>query len=234
VANRIHPTAVISPGVELGEGNVIGPYAVLLGPSRIGDRNWIAPHVCIGMPPEHKAYGRPVAWDGEVEGAGVVIGDDVLLREFVTVHQGTQRATTLADGCYLMSRAHVGHDNQLRAGVTMAPGSAVAGHSVVWDGATIGMGAQLHQRAVVGPGAMIGMASAVKRDVAPFTTVLGNPARVAGTNEVALRKLGADDALVAAWADVLAGRRPLGDDVPPALRDVLRRWDAAVASGAAL
>jgi UDP-N-acetylglucosamine acyltransferase len=230
VANRIHPTAVLSAGVELGDGNVIGPYAVLLGPSRIGDRNWIAPHVCIGMPPEHKAHGKPVAWDGEVEGVGVTIGSDVTLREFATVHQGTERPTTISDGCYLMSRAHVGHDNRLLAGVTMAPGAAVAGHSVLWDGATVGMGATIHQRTIVGPGAMIGMAAAVNRDVGPFTTVLGNPARVAGTNGVALRKLGADDALVAGWPDVVAGRAPLGADAPQALADLLQRWDAAVAA----
>jgi UDP-N-acetylglucosamine acyltransferase len=233
VANRIHPTAVISPGVELGDGNVIGPYAVILGPTTIGDRNWIAPHVCIGTPPEHKAHGRPVAWDGEVEGIGVRIGDDVTLREFATVHQGTERPTTVSDGCYLMSRAHIGHDNRLLPGVTMAPGAAVAGHSVIWDGATIGMGATVHQRAVVGPGAMVGMASAVNRDVAPFTTVLGNPARVAGTNAVALRKLDAGDALVAGWPDVLAGRVPMSDDAPPALADVMRRWDAALVAGRA-
>jgi UDP-N-acetylglucosamine acyltransferase len=105
----------------------------------------------------------------------------------------------------------------------------VAGHSVIWDGATLGMGATIHQRAVVGPGAMVGMASAIKRDVGPFTTVLGNPARVAGTNEVALRKLGAGDAVVAAWSDVLAGRVPMDDDAPRELVDLMRRWDAAVA-----
>ncbi|WP_116449859.1 UDP-N-acetylglucosamine acyltransferase [Blastococcus litoris] len=226
--NRIHPTAVVSPGVELGDDNVIGPYAVVLGPSRIGDRNWIAPHVCIGMPPEHKAYGSPVAWDGEVEGVGVEIGSGVVLREFVTVHQGTERRTTISDGCYLMSRAHVGHDNLLLPGVTMAPGTAVAGHSVIWDGATLGMGAMIHQRAVVGPGAMVGMGSAIKRDVGPFTTTLGNPARVAGTNEVGLRRFDADEALVAAWPDVLAGRVPLTDDAPAALLDLMRRWYAAV------
>lgn len=228
MANRIHPTAVVSPGVELGVGNVIGPYSVILGPSRIGDRNWIAPHVCIGMPPEHKAHGRPVAWDGEIEGIGVTMGNDVVLREFVTVHQGTERPTTVSDGCYLMSRAHIGHDTLLLPGVTMAPGAAVAGHSDIWDGATLGMGAMVHQRTVVGPGAMVGMASAIKRDVGPFTTVLGNPARIAGTNEVALRKLGADDALVAAWPDVLAGRVPMGD-APAPLVDVLRRWDERAA-----
>lgn len=229
MANRIHPTAVISDGVELGEDNVVGPYAVLLGPSRIGDRNWIGPHVCIGMPPEHKAHGKPVAWDGEVEGMGVEIGDDTTLREFVTIHQGTEVPTRIADGAYLMSRAHVGHDNQLHPGVTMAPGSAVAGHSVVGRGATIGMGGMVHQRTLVGPGAMVGMASAVQRDVPPFTTVLGNPARVAGTNGVALRKTGAGDALVTGWAEVLAGRAPWPADAPPDLVGLVEGWAATVA-----
>lgn len=224
MANRIHPSAVISDGVELGEDNVVGPYAVVLGPVRIGDRNWIGPHACIGAPAEHRAHVQPAAWDGEVGGLGVLVGDDCTVREFATVHQGTERVTTVGDGGYLLSRSHVAHDTVLHPGVTLAPGAALAGHCDVGPGATLGMGATVHQRTRVGPGAMVGMSSAVNRDVQPFTTVLGNPARVAGVNEVALRRWGADDALVAAWADVLAGRAGLGG-APRAVVDLLHDWD---------
>ena len=61
--NQMHPTAVIGPDVKLGTGKTIGPYAVLLGNTEIGDDNWIGPHVVIGSPGEMRGGEHPVLWD---------------------------------------------------------------------------------------------------------------------------------------------------------------------------
>ena len=80
--NSVHPTAVIGPDVRLGDGNVIGPYAVMTGLCVIGDGNWIGPHAVIGTPAQYRGAPHP-AVDDPGAGAGVVIGDGNVVREFL-------------------------------------------------------------------------------------------------------------------------------------------------------
>lgn len=224
MANRIHPTAIIGAGVELGDNNVIGPYAVLIGPTRIGDNNHIGPHACIGGPAEFRGGPHPAGWDGEIDGAGVVIGNDSILREFVTVNQGTHEPTTVGDDCYLMGRVHVGHDCALHDSVTVAGAVILGGHVHIWSWANIGLGTVVHQRSKVGPGAMVGMGSAIRKDVPPFTIAVGNPARVTGVNRVGLSRRGCTDVVVDEFTAHLAGKGPAPTGLPAELADQLAAW----------
>ena len=90
MANRIHDSAVIGPAVQLGRDNVVGPHVVLLGPLDIGNRNWFGSGCVIGAPPEIRGFDQGAAWDGDLVGEGVVIGDGNVFREFATVHQGAK------------------------------------------------------------------------------------------------------------------------------------------------
>lgn len=197
-ANTVHPTAVIGPGVELGTSNVVAPYAVILGPCRIGDRNWIGPHVTLGTPAQIRGREHPVGWTSPPDGSGIVIGDDNVIREYVTVHQPTEGTTRIGHRCYLMSYAHVPHDATLGDGVTVSNAAQLGGHAVIGDNANIGLSAVVHQRLAIGGGAMIGMGSVVTKDVPPFAVVYGNPARLAGANRVGLQRDGFSDAVIAA------------------------------------
>ncbi|PXY31839.1 UDP-N-acetylglucosamine acyltransferase [Prauserella muralis] len=231
MANRIHPTALIGDGVELGDGNVIGPYTVIVGPTRIGDGNWIGPHVTIGTPAEDRNGPHPVAWDDgtagdpALDGHGVRIGDGNRIREYVSIHQGTRRETTVGDGGYLLRGSHVGHDVVLGDAVTLACDVLLGGHTHVWAHANVGMGAVVHQNCRIGPGAMIGMGAAVRRDVGAFLTCVGNPARVTGVNEVGLARQGLDGQAVAALTPWLTGKGELpARGVPESLSTVLKAW----------
>ena len=221
MGNRIHPSAIVGPGVELGADNVIGPFTVLVGPCRIGDGNWIGPHVTIGTPAEHRSEPHPVAWEGELVGQGVHIGHRNRIREYVSIHQGTRHATRIGDDCYLLARSHVGHDCRVADDVTIACAAQLGGHTDVWSHVTIGMGALVHQHGRIGPGAMVGMGAVVRTEVPPFTVFVG--ARVAGLNEVGLRRLGCADP--AALAGVVTGRaQPSDVDLPDAVAGLLKRW----------
>lgn len=226
MANRIHPTAIIGDGVELGEDNVIGPYAVIVGPCRIGNGNWIAPHVTIGTPAEDPRSGPlAVGWEGEQRGFGVRIGDRNRIREYVTVHQGTHRETTIGNECYLMVRSHAGHDVILDDGVVLACAAQLGGHTHVWSYANIGMTTVVHQRGRIGPGAMIGMGSAVRHEVGAFTIAVGNPARVSGVNVVGLSRRGCDEATIEALQPFLKGKGELpAHDVSEDLSVLLKAW----------
>jgi UDP-N-acetylglucosamine acyltransferase len=183
LANRIHPTAVLSEGVELGDDNVIGPFAVIVGPTRIGDGNGVSPHITIRTPGEDRTRPHPAAWseaptgDHDIDQHGVRIGDRNKLREYVSVHHGTWRATTIDSGSYYLPNSHDAHDCVSEDGATMASNVVLGGHVHAWAGPNLGIGAVLHQRVRIGPGAMVDMAFTPRREVRAFTISSGNPAR---------------------------------------------------------
>jgi len=227
VSNRIHPTAIVGAGVILGRDNTIGPFTVIVGPCEIGDGNWLGPFASIGTPAEYRGGAHPVGWEGEVEGAGVLIGDGNTIRDFVTINQGTEETTTIGDDCYLLARSHVGHDCVLHDGVTLADGVQLGGHTQVWAWTNIGMGTVVHERTNVGPGAMIVMGSALRRDVRPFTITVGNPARAIGVNHVGLSRRGCTEDEVAALETYLKGKAELPANLPSGLADTLAAWAKA-------
>lgn len=189
MSNRIHPSAVLGPDVQLGEGNIIGPFVILLG-CRIGDDNWIGPHVVIGTPPEIRGHGHGAFWEDEPDGYGVRIGDRTTVREYTTIHSGSEASTTVGNDCFLMNKVYIGHDGRIGAGVTMASSVTLGGHVHVGAGANLGLGAVVHQRRRIGAGTMVGMGGVVTRDLPPFALAYGNPARVRGANQVGMHRAG--------------------------------------------
>lgn len=202
--HRVHPSAVIGDGVHFDGDVTIGPGAVLLGPLRVGRRVWIGPNAVIGTPPEIASLRQNAAWDADLDHCGVEIGDDVVIRELSTVHQGSHRATTIGSGTWLLNTVYVAHDSLIGREVTLSAGVRVGGHAVIGNHANLGMNASVHQRRIVGPGAMIGMGAPVTGDVPPFGKAYGSPIRLHGVNEHGLRRLGASadaiDGLAAAYA----------------------------------
>jgi len=184
----IHPTAVLTGGVEVGEGTSIGPYCVLVGPLRIGKNCSISAHCTVGTEPEHRLRGP----------AGLVtIGDDTVLRENCVIHRGTgQRNTSIGSCCYIMNRTYIAHDCLLADHVTVSAGVSLGGHVTVLEGANIGMNAAVHQFCTIGGYSMVGMSTPVTKDIPPFAVVAGNPARLLRVNTHALNRLQLDSEFV--------------------------------------
>lgn len=233
MGNQVHGTAIIGPGVELGENNVIGPYAVVTGPCRIGDRNFIGAHAVIGAAPEIRGHRPGLPWGGETDDVGVEIGNDSTVREFATVHRGTQRATRVGSRCYVMNKVHFGHDAVVGDDVTLAVSTILGGHVDVGAGANLGLASVLHQRRIVGPGALVGMGSVVTHDVPPYAKAFGSPARVRGVNEVGMSRRGISPHDIAALAERYAsdGPEPEGWTPPLALRPAWTWWHERIAAG---
>jgi len=206
----IHGTAVVAPEVEIGDGTIVGPFAVLLAPCSVGQDCWIGPHTVIGSTAEHLdamtiAAVPPEAlrtldegaqqrvddltWFGS-HGAGVVIGDRSTVREQCTVHQGTEGPTVLGDDVFVMNKSHISHDAALHDRVRVAPLAFVGAHTWIGADANIGAASAIHQRRVIGGGAMVGMHATVVKDVGPFQLVKGTPARQSGVNVVGMTRLG--------------------------------------------
>lgn len=224
----IHPTALVTDGVELGADVVIGPNAVLLGPCRIGAGVQIGAGCVIGSPPELTTEPQNAAWAGDLAHHGVEIGSRTVVRELSTVQQGSKAPTRIGADCWLLTRSYVAHDCVLGDGVTTSAGVALGGHAQVGYGAYLGMNATVHQRRLIGPGSIVGMSAAVTRDVPPFAKAFGVPARVHGANVVGMSRRGIPDGDVTALdAEYRAGRQPDRSDSGIAELSAAWTWWAA-------
>lgn len=203
MATEIHPTAVISPGSELGDEVVIGPYAVIGPGVQVGDGTRIGPHVVIdGVTRigEHNVIvgqanlgGAPQDISYRGEPTMLQIGDRNMIREFVTINRGTVKGgalTKIGNDCLLMACSHVAHDCEIGDKVILANNVMLAGHARVGTGASISGGSGGQQFVTIGDYAYVGGMSRCVQDVPPFMIVEGHPSRVRGVNVIGLSRAG--------------------------------------------
>ena len=199
---KIHPTAIISSRTEIGAGVSIGPYAVIEDDVVIGDGCEIASHVVVkrftrlgrgNRVFEHAVLGgEPQDVKFKDEKSRLVIGDDNLIREYVTIHRasGEGEATRVGSRNFLMIDCHVAHNCVVGDDNIFANEVALAGHITVEDHVFLSNGVGCHQFVRLGRYAMVGGKSKIVQDVLPFFITDGNPSRVRGVNTVGLRRAG--------------------------------------------
>lgn len=204
---NIHPTAIVDPGAELAEGVSVGPYSIIDPQVVVGADTEIGPHVVIKA---HTTIGArcrifQFAALGEIpqdlkfagELSHLVIGDDNTVREFATMHRGTTGGggvTRVGNGNLFMAYTHVAHDCLIGDGVVMSNAASLAGHIILEDRAILGGFVAVHQFCRIGRHAFIGGASAVTRDVPPYSMAVGNRAKLVGLNLVGLKRSSFADA----------------------------------------
>jgi len=185
-------TSQIDVLTEVGENNVLFPRATIVGNVRIGSRNQLFDNVVVGRAPQDAGYkGAPT---------GVVIGNDNVFRENVTIHRGAEKEdgwTRIGHSNVLMENAHVGHNSHVHDHITMANNVALAGHVHVHDRAILGGNAAVHQFSSVGTLAFIGGVSRVTTDAPPFMIYTGNDEpRPVTINLVGVRRSGVSEDVV--------------------------------------
>lgn len=181
---KVGPYSVIGKQVAVGPGTEIGAHVVIDGDTTIGAQNRIFPGACIGLESQDLKY------DGSM--SRVEIGDNNLIREYVTINRATDAGavTLLGSHNLLMAYSHVAHNCVVEDNVIIANSVALAGHVWVESGARISGLVGVHQFVHIGRLAMIGGLSRIDRDVPPFTLINGNPAQVRGLNQVGLQRAG--------------------------------------------
>lgn len=180
----IGPYAVIEEGVFIGAGCEIGAHAVVKRYTTLGKRNRVFEHATLGGEPQD------VKFRGEA--SRLLIGDDNLIRENVTIHRamGEDMATRIGSRNYLMIGVHIAHNCVLEDDCIFANGTALAGHILVEDHVFLSNEVGVHQFVRLGRYAMVGAKAKVVQDVLPFLITDGNPSRVRGLNSVGLRRAG--------------------------------------------
>ena len=191
----VGPFAVIGDGVVIGDETTVGPHTVLQGPADLGRRNRILGQSAIGTDPQDLKYGG--------EKTSLQVGDENVIREFVTINRGTAQGggkTTIGSRNLFMTGVHVAHDCHLGDDAILANAATLAGHVEIGNAATVGAFTGVHQFCRVGPHAFIGGYSVITRDAPPFVKTVGhrNRARTYGVNGIGLSRRGFSEERISA------------------------------------
>ena len=200
----IHPTAIVDPTAEIDDSADIGPYCIigaevhigartrlmannyLEGPTWVGEDNIFFPYSTVGVASQDLKY--------KGERAETRIGHRNRIREFVTIHRGTQGGgllTAIGSDNLLMAYTHIAHDVRIGDHVIMANGVTLAGHVTIGDWADISAFVGVHQFCRIGRHAFVGPYSVVIQDVLPYSTTVGKrEIGVFGANRIGLERRG--------------------------------------------
>ncbi len=181
----IEAYARVEDDVEIGDQSHIGSHAIVRSHTTIGSGNRIHEFAVIGGEPQSIHYkGEPTS---------LRIGNNNIIREFVTINRGTasdRGVTVIGNDNFLMAYVHVGHDCRIGDHCVLVNGTNVAGHVTMGDYAFLSGFTMIHQNCRIGEHCMSGINTVLRQDVAPFVTVSGNPARAVSINSRGLSRRG--------------------------------------------
>ncbi|MBO5738875.1 acyl-ACP--UDP-N-acetylglucosamine O-acyltransferase [bacterium] len=200
----IHPTAIIHPSAEIGENVKIGPNVIIgenvkigngthvianayIEYSEIGENCTISPFATIGSAPQDLGYKN--------EPTKVVIGNNTIIKENVTIHRGAacgDYTTRIGNNCLLMVGSHIAHNCVLEDHVILANLATLGGHVHVGFGAFLGGMTVFHQNIRIGSMTIVGGFSASRQDLLPYAKYDGRPIEARGLNVIALKRRGID------------------------------------------
>ena len=182
----VGPYAFVGDDVELGDGCVLHPHAVVEGPSRYGRENQFFPFSCVGTAPQDRKYhGDPTRLE---------VGDRNVFREYVTVNRGTTGGggvTRVGSDNLILAYSHIAHDCVIGSHTLFVNGATLAGHVTVEDHATVGAFCPVHQFCRIGRYAYIAASTVITQDVLPYSkTVAPRETRCYGVNSIGLEREG--------------------------------------------
>jgi len=186
---KIHPSVNIGPfciigaDVEIEEGTSVLSHAIIKGPTKIGKNNTVYQFSSIGEDTPDKKF--------KGEDTKLIIGDDNIFREGVTVHRGTiqdKGVTKIGNGNLLMAYTHIAHDCLVGDNNIFANNAGIAGHVNVGNYVVIGGYSAVHQFCSLGDYSFAGMNTSITMDVPAFVKVASDPARVIGLNSVGMKR----------------------------------------------
>ena len=181
----VGPYAVIGPHVEIGEGTTVGAHAVITGRTRIGKGNRIFQFVSLGEIPQDKKYaGEPTRLE---------IGDGNTIREFCTFNTGTAQdlgVTRVGSDNWVMAYVHIAHDCIVGDHTVLANNTTLAGHVELGDHVILGGLTAVHQFCKIGAHVITGGGTIVYKDIPPYVTAAGQPAKPHGLNSEGLKRRG--------------------------------------------
>lgn len=178
----IGPNCFIGENVTIDSGTILGANVVIEGWTKIGKNCRVAPGAVLGGIPQIIGFKDVPSW--------VHIGDNAIIREFVTIHRGSKEnnVTSIGNDVFLMAYSHIGHDCQVGDQVIITNSTGISGHVIIEEKVAIGGHTGVHQFIRIGKLAMVGGMSRLTKDVPPFSMVEGNPPKIFGKNTIGLKR----------------------------------------------
>ncbi|MAJ97954.1 MAG: acyl-ACP--UDP-N-acetylglucosamine O-acyltransferase [Flavobacteriales bacterium TMED288] len=192
----------INPNSKIGKNVIVESFTKIYGDVVIGDNTWIGPNVTImsgarignncKIFPGSVISGIPQDLKFKGEDSIVIIGNNTIIRECVTINRGTKALgkTIIGNNCLLMAYSHIAHDCIIRNNCIIANGVAMGGHVIINDFGIIGGLSAIHQFVKIGSHSMISGGSLVRKDIPPFIKVAHEPLRYTGINNIGLKRRG--------------------------------------------
>ena len=182
---RIGPFCYVGPDVVLGDGVELMSHVTVIGATTLGEGTKVYPQAVLGGSPQNRGHkgGRTT----------LTIGRNCTIREFVTMHTGTDTsrgATEVGDNCFFLAYSHVAHDCQVGDNVTMTNGATLGGHCELGNNVSIGGLSAVHQFVRIGDNAFLAGGSMLIGDLIPFGMAMGNRAELRGFNVVGMKRSG--------------------------------------------
>ena len=180
----ISPLAYVSPKAQLGKNVTIDAFAYIDDNVILGDNCHVFPSAVIGAVPQDLKYRGEETW--------TIIGDNCVLREFVTIHRGTasKGKTVIGNNNLIMAYCHVAHDCVLGNNIIMSNATQLAGEVEIDDYAIIGGGTLVHQFTHIGSHVMIQGGSKINKDIPPYVIAAREPIAYCGINSIGLNRRG--------------------------------------------
>ena len=180
----VSPFAYIEDDVVIGDNTWIGPSASIMSGTRIGNNCKVFQGAILGSVPQDLKY--------KGERTSLIIGDNVVIREFCTINKGTTAnfSTEIHNNCLIMAYVHIAHDCIVNEGCILANNVNLAGHIEIGKNAILGGLTAVHQFVKIGEHVMVGGGSLVRKDIPPFITAAREPLTYSGVNKVGLKRRG--------------------------------------------
>ena len=195
---NIGPFCIVGEGVKIGDNTKIHSNVVLDGDTTIGKNNEIFQFCSIGAPPQDLTYrGEPTR---------VEIGDNNVIREYVSIHRATtkeDKITKVGSNCMIMSYVHIAHDCKIGDGCILTNLVNMAGHVNIGERSIVGGGTVISQFVSLGRSSYIGGASGINKDIPAFCTAYGNRIRLKGVNIVGMKRQGYSRQVIGEVVDFL-------------------------------
>lgn len=182
---EIGPYCVVGPEVSIGSGTKLLGHVTVSGKVTIGKNNQFYQYATIGLPPQDLSY--------KDEPTEVIIGDNNVFREFISIHRGTLKdmgKTIIGNNCFFMAYVHIAHDVLIGNNVLFVNSVQCAGHVKISDHVRVSGATNISQFVSIGRSAFIGGGSAIDRDIPNFCTAYGNRIKLKGINIIGLKRSG--------------------------------------------
>lgn len=181
----IGPFCVVHADVSIGADTTLKSHVVVEGHTKIGKECDIFPFTTLGLRSQDLKFR-----DGNV--TYTEIGDRNIIREFVSIHSGTEDGsrTIVGNDCAVLANAHIAHNCTVGNHVVMSHSAVLAGHVIIGDYANLGGLSGVHQYCHVGEAAMVAGMSRAIQDVLPFTIAEGFPAHMRVINKIGMERAG--------------------------------------------